>query len=353
MVLDVDGTGATEVDTGLPFFDHMVSQLGRHGGFDLTVVARGDLEVDAHHTVEDVGHHPGRGPGRGAGGQGRASGASARWPCPWTRRWSRWPSTSPAAPSWPTTSSSPRRPTRSGNPPFDPQLAEEFWRAFATAAGITLHIRLRIGQEHPPHRRGLVQGGGPGPAGRRPPRGRRHPLHQGHVVTGRRPVAPPSVIAVLDYGIGNLRSAEKALQHLGADAQLVDDPGPGRRGRRGGAARGGGVRPVRRGPPVQRTGPGRAVAPSSGACRSSGSASGSNSSTRGPRRTRPSPGLGILPGWSGAAARGQAPPDAVEPARAGGRDRAPACWPALPDRGLGLLRPLLRPRGQRRHLVHL
>ena len=43
------------METGLPFFDHMVSQLGKHGGFDLTVAARGDLEVDAHHTVEDVG----------------------------------------------------------------------------------------------------------------------------------------------------------------------------------------------------------------------------------------------------------------------------------------------------------
>jgi len=52
--LTLDGTGTTEVDTGVPFFDHMLSQLGRHGGFDLTVRTRGDLEVDAHHTVEDT-----------------------------------------------------------------------------------------------------------------------------------------------------------------------------------------------------------------------------------------------------------------------------------------------------------
>jgi len=52
--LRLDGTGTTEVDTGVPFFDHMLSQLGRHGGFDLTVRTRGDLEVDAHHTVEDT-----------------------------------------------------------------------------------------------------------------------------------------------------------------------------------------------------------------------------------------------------------------------------------------------------------
>ena len=52
--LELDGTGRTEVDTGVPFFDHMLAQLGRHGGFDLTVRTTGDLEVDAHHTVEDT-----------------------------------------------------------------------------------------------------------------------------------------------------------------------------------------------------------------------------------------------------------------------------------------------------------
>ena len=54
MVLDLDGTGTTTVSTGLPFFDHMLDQLGRHGGFDLAIKAVGDLEVDAHHTIEDT-----------------------------------------------------------------------------------------------------------------------------------------------------------------------------------------------------------------------------------------------------------------------------------------------------------
>ncbi|MYK75288.1 MAG: imidazoleglycerol-phosphate dehydratase, partial [Acidimicrobiaceae bacterium] len=53
--LDLDGDGMTETSTGLPFFDHMLDQLGRHGGLGLTVRARGDLAVDAHHTVEDTG----------------------------------------------------------------------------------------------------------------------------------------------------------------------------------------------------------------------------------------------------------------------------------------------------------
>jgi imidazoleglycerol-phosphate dehydratase len=53
--LSLDGTGTAAADTGLPFFDHMLQQLGTHAGFDLTVTAKGDLDVDGHHTVEDVG----------------------------------------------------------------------------------------------------------------------------------------------------------------------------------------------------------------------------------------------------------------------------------------------------------
>ena len=52
--LDLDGQGVADVETGVPFFDHMLGQIGKHGGFDLTVRTSGDLEVDAHHTVEDT-----------------------------------------------------------------------------------------------------------------------------------------------------------------------------------------------------------------------------------------------------------------------------------------------------------
>jgi imidazoleglycerol-phosphate dehydratase len=55
LTLDLDGTGRAEVSTGVGFFDHMLALLARHGLLDLTVQARGDLHVDAHHTVEDVG----------------------------------------------------------------------------------------------------------------------------------------------------------------------------------------------------------------------------------------------------------------------------------------------------------
>ena len=53
--LDLDGSGQTDVSTGVPFFDHMLDAFGRHATFDLAVSATGDVEVDAHHTVEDVG----------------------------------------------------------------------------------------------------------------------------------------------------------------------------------------------------------------------------------------------------------------------------------------------------------
>src|SRR3954463_9145993 len=53
--LDLDGRGEARASTGIPFLDHMLEQLGKHGGFDLTVQARGDLHIDLHHTVEDVG----------------------------------------------------------------------------------------------------------------------------------------------------------------------------------------------------------------------------------------------------------------------------------------------------------
>lgn len=52
--VDLDGTGKTNVVTGVPFYDHMISQLGKHGGLDLNILTEGDLQVDAHHTVEDT-----------------------------------------------------------------------------------------------------------------------------------------------------------------------------------------------------------------------------------------------------------------------------------------------------------
>lgn len=55
VVIDLDGSGRQKLDTGVPFLDHMLDQIARHGAIDLDVQAKGDLHIDAHHTVEDVG----------------------------------------------------------------------------------------------------------------------------------------------------------------------------------------------------------------------------------------------------------------------------------------------------------
>jgi len=145
VALVVDGTGATEVRTGLPFFDHMVSQLGRHGGFDLTVVAQGDLEVDAHHTVEDVGIALGEVLAEALGDKAgiRRFGSVA---LPLDEALVEVALDLSGRPFLAYDIDFPPETNPLGSPPFDPQLAEEFWRAFATAAGVTLHVRLRTGK---------------------------------------------------------------------------------------------------------------------------------------------------------------------------------------------------------------
>ena len=142
--LDVDGpTGEVSASTGLPFFDHMLDQIGRHGGFDLTIEATGDLHVDGHHTVEDTGILLGEvfreALGDKAGVRRFASGLfpldealievaldlSGRpyfvYDVPFGEVLAL------------------------GDPPFNPEMAEHFWQSFATAAGITLHVTKKAG----------------------------------------------------------------------------------------------------------------------------------------------------------------------------------------------------------------
>ncbi|GFP29937.1 imidazoleglycerol-phosphate dehydratase [Candidatus Hakubella thermalkaliphila] len=65
--LNLDGSGRADISTGIPFFDHMLEQLAKHGLFDLEIAARGDIKVDGHHTVEDVGLSLGRAFGEALG----------------------------------------------------------------------------------------------------------------------------------------------------------------------------------------------------------------------------------------------------------------------------------------------
>ena len=103
VAMALDGSGSVEVETGIPFFDHMLSQLGRHGGFDLTVRRRGDLARRRAPHRGGRRHRARRGAGARRSATRRASGASRPSHCPSTKRWSRWRSTSRAGPTSPTT----------------------------------------------------------------------------------------------------------------------------------------------------------------------------------------------------------------------------------------------------------
>lgn len=142
--IDLDGTGRSSVSTGVPFYDHMLDQLARHGGFDLTIKADGDLHIDTHHTVEDVALAVGEAfrvaLGDKAGVRRFASGAypldealvevaldlSGRPFVAWNVEM---PECLPL-----------------GNPAFDPSLAEHAVSSLATAAAMTLHVNLRAGR---------------------------------------------------------------------------------------------------------------------------------------------------------------------------------------------------------------
>jgi imidazoleglycerol-phosphate dehydratase len=139
--LDLDGTGRTDVSTGLPFFDHMLSQLGRHGGFDLDVRAKGDLEVDAHHTVEDTGLVLGAALAEALGDKaGVRRFASALLPLDEALIQIALDLSGRPYLVYEVETA----PERIGT--FDPQLAEEFFRAFVTTAGVTLHLKSLSGR---------------------------------------------------------------------------------------------------------------------------------------------------------------------------------------------------------------
>ena len=139
--LQVDGSGTTQVSTGIPFFDHMLDQLGKHAGFDLTIEARGDLEVDLHHTVEDVGIVLGntlrealgdkRGVRRFANALVPLDEALVQVALDLSGRPFLVYDVEPVS-EWIGT--------------FDPQLAEEFWKGFVDGARVTLHIRSVTGK---------------------------------------------------------------------------------------------------------------------------------------------------------------------------------------------------------------
>jgi imidazoleglycerol-phosphate dehydratase len=144
LTIEIDGSGMTEVSTGIPFYDHMLEQVGKHGGFDLRIAAVGDLHIDTHHTVEDVAISLGEAFRQALGDKaGVRRFASGLYPLDEAlvevaldlsgRPFVVWEVELPEC-------------LPLGSPAFDPQLAEHAVASFATAAGITLHVTLRSGR---------------------------------------------------------------------------------------------------------------------------------------------------------------------------------------------------------------
>ena len=142
--INLDGTGTGDISTGIPFYDHMLDQLARHGGFDLTVRAVGDLHIDTHHTVEDVAITVGEALRDALGNKaGVRRFASGSFPLDEAlvdialdlsgRPFVAWNVDLPEC-------------LPLGNPAFDPSLAEHAVSSLATAANITLHVNLRAGR---------------------------------------------------------------------------------------------------------------------------------------------------------------------------------------------------------------
>jgi imidazoleglycerol-phosphate dehydratase len=142
--LEIDGSGRVEVSTGIPFYDHMLEQIGKHGNFDLRIAAVGDLHIDTHHTVEDVAIALGTAFKQAVGDKaGVRRFASGSYPLDEAlvdvaldlsgRPFVVWEIEMPEC-------------LPLGSPAFDPQLAEHAIASFATAADITLHCTLRRGR---------------------------------------------------------------------------------------------------------------------------------------------------------------------------------------------------------------
>ncbi len=140
LTLELDGEGQSRISTGVGFFDHMLTHVAFHGYFNLELTAKGDLEVDAHHTVEDVGICLGQAINQALGDRlGLVRYGSAVVPMDEALvqvvvDLSNRPLLKVSG-----------RPLPGPAGGFDGQLAEEFWRALSLHAGLTLHVLLQAG----------------------------------------------------------------------------------------------------------------------------------------------------------------------------------------------------------------
>ena len=133
--LNLDGTGRTKIGSGVPFLDHMLEQVARHGVFDLEVSAKGDLQIDAHHTVEDIGITLGQAFHKAAGGKSGLRRYGHAY-VPLDEALSRAVVDLSGRPGLEFRIKFSR--ARIGE--FDVDLVHEFFQGFVNHAGITLHL---------------------------------------------------------------------------------------------------------------------------------------------------------------------------------------------------------------------
>jgi imidazoleglycerol-phosphate dehydratase len=140
VALDLDGSGKSEIATGVGFLDHMLTALSRHALIDLTVAAKGDLHIDDHHTTEDVGIVIGQAI-RAALGDKRGIRRYGAALIPMDEALAEAALDISGRPflAWQVAFQRPKIGT------FDTELVEEFFRAFAFNAGLTLHVTLKAG----------------------------------------------------------------------------------------------------------------------------------------------------------------------------------------------------------------
>ena len=138
--IDLDGHGVTAIDTPLPFLSHMLDQIGRHGLFDLTVVATGDVQIDGHHTTEDLGIVLGQALAQALGDKaGIARYGAATLPMDEARATCALDLSGRPFFVWEV----PVPKAKLGD--FDAELAEVFFEAVARGAGCNLHMVLHAG----------------------------------------------------------------------------------------------------------------------------------------------------------------------------------------------------------------
>ena len=225
VAVNLDGTGKAKLATGVPFLDHMLDQVARHGLIDLDIEAKGDLHIDAHHTVEDIGITLGQAVAKAIGDKKGIRRFGHAY-VPLDEALSRVVIDFSGRPG----PRVPRRVHARAIGEFDVDLVHEFFQGFVNHAQVTLHVdNLRGRNAH--HQaetvfkafaRALRMAVEPDPRA-----ARRRAFDQGHAVGGSRfhgVFAVPARmmhIAVVDYGMGNLRSVSKAIEHVAAGRPVL------------------------------------------------------------------------------------------------------------------------------------